>query len=65
MQKRGVRGAVHQQSRVSHAGGEEAEQGSGWLPDQHSVAEGLLALGLAHFPFILSHKSRSLSFYLL
>ena len=45
-QQRGVCGAVHQPGGVPDASGEEEEQGRGWVPRQHPVAEELLAPGL-------------------
>jgi hypothetical protein len=52
-QQRGVRGAMHQPSRVSDAGCEEAEQRHGRVPRQHPVAEELLAPGLITQPYNL------------
>lgn len=45
-QHRGVCGAVHSERGLLDSRSEEAEPRNGWLPNQHPMAEGFLALGL-------------------
>ena len=48
-QQREICGRMHKQCRVLDNRSEEAESKHWWLPNQHQIAEGFLALGLRDF----------------